>query len=713
MGNTAAVLEFVESEEQNPDEIELADEGEPEEPPITYDESSPNMVADLMLTKAGQEWVKKCADKVFREVSDARDAQKEYRDKRTEEQRFFNGDLPPKSWPFAKCANPHLPIASTRANRLVFRIFGEAFGDFTEVANVMPVGPDDHETSETLTKYLNWQIQTEMSDFPRQMERALFMFIYHGDFACHTYYDSFRKKIRHDVLSSDDFVVPYVHSTTEPDYSDCPWVAKILKMQRHEIQRMRDTWHDVDRVLEGEKPTFDDEPEEPLADDIAQTQGVEKDQTAGRAPYKLIHYEGWIDLPNSVDERFCKVVLEWRSKEVLQIQVMEEDDWRDRMRHRRQTQELQQYRAAESDFQMAMAAPPPPPQMQLDPMTGMPMPMEPPPPPQPPVPPRWADPAALMDPMFEPEPIRRAPLHMFTHGVCIEPLQGPLGVGYGRWLTDFNRAANTALAQFTDAATLNNTKTALTAGALFQKPVTLEPGKFIPIADASSKELNEAIMMLEFGQANPQLLDVVKMMNEAADDVTQAPGILSGEEGKSGETFRGVATRLEQATKQITVVGRKFVRCVEHLLSNQAKLNAQFMPEDDLVYVNNHKTGAEELLQVGRAMFEDHFRIVIKSGMRFASQAQRIAEADQILQMPQACPPLMQNLAFFQQAAQGALKARDADHMLPTLGPPAAPGGVQTPMGIPPPPPPPDPNAPPPPPSDADPNATPAQGASA
>jgi hypothetical protein len=712
MGQTAEVLyDIVESDAQTPEELELTDEEAPE-PPITYDETSENMVADLMATKKGQEWVRKCAERVFREVTDARDSQEEYRQNRTEEQRFFNGDLPAKTWPWKNCANPHLPIASTRALRLVFRIYGEAFGDFTEVANVMPVGPDDHEVAEKLTKHLNWQIQTEMSDFPRQMERALQMFIYHGDFTCHSYYDSFRKKCRHDILSVDDFVVPYVYTTTEPDYSDCPWVAKILKMQRHEVQRMRGAWHDVDRVLEGEKPVFDDEPDSPLAETTATTLGMEPEADATRAPYKFIHYEGWIDLPNDVDERFCKVVLEWRSKAVMQIQVMEEDDWKDRIRHRRQSQELQGYRDAEAQYQSALMQPQMP---MMDPATGMPAP--PPPPPEPPTPPSWADPVSLADPMYEPERPRRVPIHMFTHGVCIEPLTGPLGIGYGKWLTDFNRAANTALAQFTDSATLANIKTFLTPGGMFEKPISLEPGKFNPVKDASTRELKDSVVPLEFGPANPQLIDIVKMMQEAADDVTQAPGILSGEEGKSGETFRGVATRLEQATKQITVVGRKYIRSVEHILRNQARLNAQFLPEEELVYISNHKTANEEELRVGRAMYEDHYRIVIKSGMRFASQAQRIAEADQVLQMPQACPPLQSNLAFFQAAAADALKARDKDHLLPFLGPPAAPQGVQTPMGIPPPPPPgmPPPGAPPPggPPGAPPPEAGPPPGAPA
>ena len=147
-------------------------------------------------------------------------------------------------------------------------------------------------------------------------------------------------------------------------------------------------------------------------------------------------------------------------------------------------------------------------------------------------------------------------------------------------------------------------------------------------------------------------------------------------------------------------------------IGQREELLAQFMPEEEFFFVNNHKVSPSggELLQIGRANFDQDARVIIKSGMRFQSQAQRIAEADQILQMPGMVPALQPNYAFAEAATRKALQARDADDMLGTLGQPAP---VPAQFGMPsypPPPPPPGtgpnadpnaqvaPNAPPPPP---------------
>jgi hypothetical protein len=700
---------------------------DPADVPLVYDINAPNMVTELMGQPKGKEAVRTIANDVYKEVQDAWDAQSEYRERARADWDMFTGVLPPKPEEYKHMANAHVPSFMEDASRLYMRMYTEAIGDGTEVFSVDPVGPDDQETAEILSRHGNWQLRTQLTDFLPQCERAALYFISPGDVTGHSYYDPFRRKNRHEVLTPDDFVVPYVHTTVEPDYSDCPWVAKWLRLYKHQLQRMRDTWHDVDSVINRRKPSWDDEPDAPLAEGQMDASGNHPGEDQ-RAPYKLVHYEGWIELPEQADERFCKVVMDWTTKAVLQIQLLEEPDWQDKARHDRQSAELAQYRAAKRDYaaaQMQFLMAPQDPMMGLDPMAMPQAPMEPPMP-------TWMEhPDDADDPLYEPEPVRMVPIHMFTHGKGIEPFAGPLGLGVGRILSDLNKASNTLLSHYIDSASLANVWTLLQAGGSSnQKPFTIQPGKINPVPGVSARDLKDVLMPLNAQQANPQLKDLIEFFRQLSEQAAQAPSVLSGESGKSGETYRGIQTRIEQATKQISFITGKYARFVSNLIRNNARLNAQFMAEEEVVMVNNHKLGTVQELTVGRQMYARDYRVQMTSDLRFASQAARVAEADQMFQMVVATPQLANNLPLVQTMAKEVLTARGQDAKVKFLGqelqpltqgvgitmptavdpPPPQPG-----QGAPPPqpgqdvPPPQQPNAPPPPPQSAAPQGPPMQ----
>lgn len=669
-------------------ELEPEPGDEPEEA-IVYDINAPNMMAGLMSTKKGKEAVRKLAAAVDAEVQDAWEAQSEYREIAKQDWLLWRGNLPKKTEPFEGCANAHVPSMLEDGSRLYMRMFTEAIGDGTEVFSVAPVGPDDQEVAELLSRHGNWQLQNVLTDFYAQAERAAMFFIMPGDVTCHSFYDPARRRNRHEMLTPDDFIVPYVHTTTEPDYSDCPWVAKWMRMYKHQLQKNRLMWHDVDAVINARKPSFEDEPDAPLAQGQKEADGNEPGEDQ-RAPYKLLHYEGWVELPNEPDEQFCKIVMDWTTKRVLQIQLLMEEDWQDAARFKKQTGELEQYRAVQQQYQAALMAPPPPPPVQtVDPNTGgLLPPPPPPPPPAPPVAPPWAeDPAALDDPAFELETVRQVPIHMFTHGKGIEPPHGPLGTGVGRVLADLNKAANIALCQAIDAATLANGQTFLQAGGSSSgKPFRIVPGRVNVIPDMSARDAKEALIPVPIPPANPQMLDMVEKFREYSEAASSAPSVLSGEAGKSGETYRGIQTRVEQATKQISFITGKYIRFLANIIKNNARLNSQFLPEDEVVMVNNHKLGTVQELRVGRQMYARDYRVVMTSDLRFASQAARVAEADQVLAQIVALPQLGQNFGLLQMALKEVFTSRGKDNLVPFLGPPMPP--PQTPLGMPPPAPP-------------------------
>jgi hypothetical protein len=679
----------IDIEVEPPEEELVPVEDEEEEDPedgaqkrVNYDLNSPNMVPEMMRTKAGQDAVRKLGSMVHQEVQDAWDASEKYRKNTREQWRMFAGDLPEKKAPFKDCANLHVPQVLEDVSRLYMRMYVEVVGDGGEFFSVMPVGPDDKEVAEALTRHGNYQLRTELIDLPQQLERAALFFIIPGDVTSHSYYDAHRRVNRHEILTPDDIIVPYVYTTTTPDYSDCPWVAKWLRLYRHELQRYRGQWHGVDTVL-AKKPSFDeDDITYPMADAQKKIDGNEPGPDQ-RAPYKFVHYEGWIELPDQVNEMYCQVVIEWQTKAVMSLRLHMEDDWKDRARFEKQSSELEAYRAGMAAFQQALTMPPPMPM--ADPVTGMPMP--PPPPPQPPQAPPWAEPEALADETFEVEPSRQVPIHMFGHGKGIEPPSGPLGMGTGRILTDLNLFSNVIANQFVDQMTMANTWGGLYAGGATQaKEIKMQPGVWTPVPGVRPGELRDAFMEMKPSQANPQMFDMLRFGRELSEAASSAPGVLSGEAGKSGETYRGHQSRLEQATKQVSFITGKYARFIERIIVNNGKLNAQFLPEDEIARVNNHKLGTSEEIRVGRKLYDRDYRVYMKTDLRFASQAARIQEADQLLAMVATPNPMVPpNPALLQAAFREVFIARGKDELVPLLGPPMPP--PQTPLNIPPPPP--------------------------
>jgi hypothetical protein len=278
---------------------------------------------------------------------------------------------------------------------------------------------------------------------------------------------------------------------------------------------------------------------------------------------------------------------------------------------------------------------------------------------------------------------------MYSHGVCIEPLSGVVGIGYGRILTDLNVAANVAVSQFTDAATLANSWGMLVSEEFdVTNELEVSPGKFTKVKGLSSSELKNAVMELKPSPANPQLMELVRMMREMASDAAQAPDVLSGAAGKSGETYRGHSARIEQATLQLGVVARNFANFFEQILKNNAKLNSIYLPDEEIINISAQPGTGTEQVVVRRDMYKKNYQIEVRSDLKFTSMAQRVAEADEVLGMIMSNPVLMMNMALVYEAVKQCLVARDMHNMVPLLGPPPPPLTVpMQPPGMPPAPP--------------------------
>lgn len=659
-------------------------------PAAKYDENSPNLAIDFSKTDEGKKFLKKLSEKCMENYQEAYDSSEEYRHRAADDWKIFLGDLPKKQPPFEKSPNPHVPIMLTNLARIYSRSATEIFGDWSNVVTIAPVGSNDYDAARIRTLHTNWQLREQITNFKREMYRALLMFFTCGDVAAHSYWDPFRRRNTHEVLSTDNFIIPYVYVTTEPDYSDVPFKCKIMRRYRHELQRYRDVWLDVDKVIARTAPSWGDDPETPLREETGHTQGQEMPDGVKGAPYVLIWYEGWCELPGDDIERYVKVVIDKTTHAVMHLQVHEKEDWKDKLRFTRQTAELDAYTEAMQGYaaniaaieqqkmlvQERLMAPDVDPQEAAVMQAAL---AEAPLPPMPPAP-EWTEPGDDgMPTRLEPEPVRMVPIEMFSHGVCIEPLVGSLGLSYGRIEADLNRAANVSLSQFADSAALNNANVFFTNNVEFDTPPSFYPGANIKTRTSTTK-LSDSIMPMSVGPASPQLMQLVELMSQFGSEVLQAPGVLSGESGKSGETFRGIAARIEQATKQLSFSTRKFGDFIEQIGKHNCELNAVYLDDEEVFQVNDHALQTIEEMRTGRRMYQHDFKVEVRSDLRFATQQQRIAEADEALNLASVVPPLMNDLAYWHAAVTKCLQARELHDMVPLLGPPPPP--PMTPFGI-------------------------------
>lgn len=699
-GADAAEDETLEVDSTEDPANEFSVDADPEEEKhevLVYDEDSTNLAVDFAKHPDGKEALKKLGCKIVDEFDEDFEASEPRRKRIAEDWKLFAGDLPPKEWPYKNAANANVPIMMTNLTRVVFRAFGELFADMSNVFGVSSLGQKDQDQAALLSMHGNWQLRNEIPDFYRQQSRGLMNYFTVGDTTIHSYYDERLKQNRHEVLTADEFVTPFTFQSTMPNYGDVPHYTRVYMKYPHEIEAMRESWVDVDKVL-GDDPEnrpdnpFDDGPEQLIARSTAETMGQEVPDGGG--PRKILWYEGWCDLPNQERQRFIQAIVDYETKHVFRLTIHEEAPWQDKATYKRELDELAKYRSEQMAHQaaveehqatisqiglataqgltgpeQAMAA-----LQELEAQA-----------PTPPLPPAWMQ--NPDDPDESPRQPDKQPILLFAHGVCIEPAHGNLGLGYGGMQADFQRAANTCLSQFIDAATLANCQTLITAGTVSWNSdgqFNLAPGAINNATGLSPADLKDGLIPFKFGDANSALMQVVSLMQEASESSIQGPSVLSGESGKSGETARGISARIEQATKQLSVTTGSYARQVlTQVLKNNAYLNSRFLPDEQLFQMeaNLIPEGMEPPFKIGRDMYERNYQIEIKADMRFATQAQRVGEADDALELVMKLPQLQGNLALIYAVMKQCLEARGLRNLVPLLGP--APPVPETPLGIP------------------------------
>jgi hypothetical protein len=660
------------------------EEEDSEDTPFSFSEDESNLVPIFQEHPIGEKALKDLVQQCHDEFKTSWDKNEGYRNKVAESWRVLYCDLPPKNKPYENCANAAIPLALQNVVRYTNKITNEVFGDWSNVFNFLPTDPKAEAICPIVTEHSNWQIRNRIVGFKRQMARAVLIFAVAGDVVCHSYFDPITKRNCHEILTCDDFVTPFTHVSVSPDFSDVPWVARRIPFFKTKLKQMESKWSNVDKVTSYTPPEYGSEDASTeLRTTIAEHQ-MEDPFGQQRGEYEIIHYEGWLQLPGQKKERYCQLIFDLCSKQPLSLTIHEKASYSEKYRYEYQSKEMQEYAGQLQQMmqmqeqqmmqsqQLAMQAsmlPQDSPDvggmMQQAEMIGS-QPLPPPPP----------KPSWMLTDETLPEPPAKEPIYMFSHGVCLEPVLGNLGIGIGRIDAQLNLATNTVWSQFLDAATLGNGKTFITAGNVdFRSPFKIGPGVFNKAKNVMPSDLQNAFYELNFGEANPQLLAAAGQLMQFGEQASSTPDLMSGASGKSGETARGIQTRMEQINSMIAVPAMKFADFVLQIMKNNCKINSTFMNDSEVFYVNrfneNMDMNGSEMIQIARSFYDNELEIELVSDMQFKSRAQKVSECDEIAQLPNAMPDLQLNMAFKYHAIKECLKARGLHRMARSLlGPP-------------------------------------------
>jgi hypothetical protein len=601
------------------------------------------------------------------------DGSEKWRKNRAERRKLFLGDIEEKAGPWKNCANVHVPVLSEKILRVAHRIVSEIYPVNEPIWQALTPSQDPAEKQrvENCTLFDNWQFTKENPQFRQQLLKAVIAYLLDGEMVWHSYRDFEKDRNVHEPLMvGEEFIYPYIDKTETIDMSDVPRKTKILHKYRRQVRKCAagKYYLQTDKILNKDKKNAEpSQDEENIVKEIVNRfEGSDKDSRKSDVPLTFLEQHTWAEIPGIEGDTPLIVTMEYQTKTIVNIRLREYEDPQDRKRYDQQMAEYQLFLSDTQEFMQAH-------QLEQEVLARSQMPDVLPEDaeaianqvqaqsPEPPMTPAWCEIGEDGMPSSA-KPVKRATLEQFSHGVCIPNPDGSHGIGLGMLLMPFQKTVNVLNNQFIDSATLANSFTAfISKGAKLEKGTTeITPNKFHVVDNF--EDLQKMIYMLPTQPANGQLMEAAATQMSAADGISSAPDVLSGEK-EGAETYRGQASRVEQATKQLTIIAIAIVDVLSNVAKNHALMNFFFLDETLLVNVLDPRSNSMVPVQVGREMYRGDYHIQFTADMRFASKAQKTAERDDALGMlTKGIPPeLLQMIAkpqIIAEAVRGCLKAR-------------------------------------------------------
>lgn len=558
-----------------------------------------------------------------------------FRARRTSIVKLFLGILPESDDASGDegSARVHYPIIATAIQRMHSRIYDQQFPSTGEFFGVKPQDALDLERAIRVAKHLNWQVMHKIREYVMNHDVLIMQWLLYGSAFSYIYQDPVKNRPCHEVCRTEDIVLPYTFSSTDPSMSDVPRISRILRKYQHELDALQDDnyYQNVDKLVTSDTVSTGSSGSstgmfnvsssngggQSMNDVMQKAQGIEKPGDGADdpdAPRELVEQHRWWKFKGDKKQRPVVVTVDRKTKTLIGLRLREDEDPQDRARYNREkAANRASYDSAMQQFSMDMAMyqqhfgaqaqtmPPPglegPTTMTQPPAPGemtpsMPVQPQLPPPPSPPQQPE------------EPLPPKMVAINFFTHYVCIPNPEGILGFGIGYLLEGHNMVADTIASQIVDAGTLANTSTFIYSrqAKMRRGEFRISPGMGNEV-DLSPQDLDKGIKMLEFKGPDPQLAAFIKDQKQEADALSGANEILSGEVGGSNETATTTQIRISQALAAISILNKRYTRARTFEGQALARLNSVHLDDKEyFTVVDPFKTVPPQLAATAPAI---------------------------------------------------------------------------------------------------------------
>lgn len=213
------------------------------------------------------------------------------------------------------------------------------------------------------------------------------------------------------------------------------------------------------------------------------------------------------------------------------------------------------------------------------------------------------------------------------------PGVGFYGFGLYHLIGGLGKAATGALRALLDSAAFSNMQGGFKLkGRVSGGEIDINPGEFVDL-DSTVDDVNKAIMPLPFKEPSSALFNLLGFIVDAGRRFASTADLNVGDVNPNAPVGSTVAL-IEQGSKSFSAIHKRLHYSQGQEFKMLAKLNELYLPESFQFAV----AGASETVYA--ADFNERIDIVPVSDPNIFSTAQRIAQAQAILQMAQSAPQL-------------------------------------------------------------------------
>jgi len=236
------------------------------------------------------------------------------------------------------------------------------------------------------------------------------------------------------------------------------------------------------------------------------------------------------------------------------------------------------------------------------------------------------------------------------------PGLGFYGFGLYHMIGGLGKAATGSLRALLDSAAFSNMQGGFKLrGRVTGGDVQVNPGEFVDL-DSTVDDVNKAIMPLPFKEPSGSLFNLLGFMVDAGQRFASTADLNVGDVNPNAPVGSTVAL-IEQGSKAFSAIHKRLHYSQGQEFKLLSNLNAENLPEE----FTFSRAGAAETIYA--ADFDDRIDIVPVSDPNIFSTAQRIAQAQAVLQMAQAAPQLHDMYEAYKRMYE-AIRIQNIDEIL-------------------------------------------------